>query len=383
LSLLLFNQVSVVGLLANLVAIPWVTLVVTPLGLAGVLLAPLWTVAAQAVELLAFGLRALAGLPFATWSAAAPPLWAGVAGMSGGLLLALRAPWSARLLGVPLLLPVLLWQAPRPPPGEFELLAADVGQGNAVLVRTARHALVYDAGPGYSRDADAGQRVLVPLLRAFDERVDLLVLSHRDTDHTGGAGAVLAMQPQARLLSSLEDGHPLQSVRRSERCVAGQSWDWDGVHFQVLHPAAADYGAPARPNALSCVLRIANGRARVLLAGDIEKAQEANLARTPQLLRADLLLVPHHGSRTSSTAAFLDAVQPSVALVQAGYRNRFGHPAADVVERYAQRGIALATSPWCGAAAWQSQDPARVQCQRRREPRYWHHLAASDYKDDP
>jgi competence protein ComEC len=136
------------------------------------------------------------------------------------------------------MLPVLLWQAPRPPAGEFELLAADVGQGNAVLVRTATHTLVYDAGPGYSRETDAGQRVLVPLLRAWGETVDLLVLSHRDSDHTGGAAAVLRMQPGARLLGSLEPGHPLQALRPALPCRAGQQWDWDGVHFELLHPAA-------------------------------------------------------------------------------------------------------------------------------------------------
>ncbi len=381
LSLLLFNQVSVVGLLANLLAIPWVTLVVTPLGLAGVLLAPFWSLAAAAVQGLAAFLDFLAGLPFATWSAPAPPLWAAVAGVGGGLLLVMRLPWVARMLGVPLLLPVLLWQAPRPAAGEFELLAADIGQGNAVLVRTATHALVYDTGPGYSRETDAGQRVIVPLLRALDERIDLVMLSHRDSDHTGGAAAVLGMQRQARLLSSLEAHHPLQALRASERCVAGQSWDWDGVHFEVLHPQATDYDRPARSNALSCVLRIANARARVLLAGDIEKAQEAALAATPERVRADVLLVPHHGSRTSSTAAFLDAVRPSLALVQAGYRNRFGHPAPDVVARYVERGIALSASPACGAGAWDSRAPGMVRCERRVQAHYWHHLVAPDPKD--
>ena len=375
LSLLLFGQVSVVGLLANLLAIPWVTLVVTPIGLAGVFVPALWRVAALAIEGLALLLEMLASLPFATWSAPAPPLWAGAAGVAGGMLLAARLPWSVRSLGVPLLLPVLLWQAPRPAPGEFDLLAADVGQGNAVVVRTAAHTLVYDAGPGYSRDADAGQRVLVPLLRAGDEKVDTLVLSHRDSDHTGGAGAVLRMQAGARLLRSLEDAHPLQALRRSERCQAGQRWTWDGVDFAILHPQPADYGAAARPNALSCVLRVGNGHARVLLAGDVEKAQEALLALEPAALRADLLLVPHHGSKTSSTEAFLDAVRPATAFVQAGYRNRFGHPAAEVVERYRVRDIALEASPHCGAASWRSAQPAQLRCERETAPRYWHHRA--------
>ena len=375
LSLLLFGQVSVIGLLANLLAIPWVTLVVTPIGLAGVFVPALWRIAAVAVEWLSTLLELLASLPFATWSAPAPPLWAGAAGVAGGVLLAARLPPPMRLLGLPLLLPVLLWQAPRPAPGTFDVLAADVGQGNAVVVRTARHTLVYDAGPAYSRDADAGQRVLVPLLRARDEKVDTLVLSHRDADHTGGAVAVLRMQVGAGLLSSLEEAHPLQGLRRSERCRAGQHWTWDGVDFDVLHPAAADYAGAARPNALSCVLRVGNGQARVLLAGDVEKAQEAVLAQGAQALRSDLLLVPHHGSKTSSTEAFLDAVRPAAAVVQAGYRNRFGHPAADVVERYRARGNALESSPHCGAAAWHSSQPARVRCERESAPRYWHHRA--------
>lgn len=377
LSLLLFQQVSVVGLLANFMAIPWVTLVVTPLGLAGVLLPAAWTLAAAALDALAIVLRLLAELPFATWSAPAPPAWAAAAGLTGGLLLAARLPWALRATGLPLLLPVLLWQAPRPPPGDFELVAADVGQGNAVLVRTAHHALVYDTGPAYSREADAGQRVLVPLLRALGEQVDVVVLSHRDTDHTGGAAAVLRMQPQARLLSSLEDGHPLHALRPSQRCLAGQAWDWDGVHFELLHPGAGDYVAGARPNTLSCVLRVDNGRVRALLAGDLEKPQELHLARQPAALRADWLLVPHHGSRTSSSDAFLDAVQPALAVAQAGYRNRFGHPAAEVVQRYAHRRIPLWTSPACGALTWRSAAPSAVRCERRAAARYWHHPAAS------
>jgi competence protein ComEC len=377
LSLLLFNQVSVVGLLANLVAIPWVTLVVTPLGLAGVLLPAAWTWGAAALDLLAILLRWMADWPLATWSAPAPPLWAAAAGLAGGVLLAARLPWTLRAAGVPLLLPALLWQAPRPPPGEFELLAADVGQGNAVLVRTADHTLVYDTGPAYSRETDAGQRVLVPLLRALGERVDIVMLSHRDTDHTGGAGAVLRMQAQARLVSSLEDGHPLQALRPSQRCLAGRSWDWDGVHFELLHPAPGDYEVPARPNAMSCVLRVGNGRVHALLAGDLEKPQELRLVAGPAALAADWLLVPHHGSRTSSSDAFLEAVHPALALAQAGYRNRFGHPAPDVVQRYVRRGIPLWSSPGCGALTWRSQDPATVLCERRAHPRYWHHDAAS------
>jgi competence protein ComEC len=181
------------------------------------------------------------------------------------------------------------------------LLAADVGQGNAVLVRTANHALLYDAGPRYSLESDAGHRVLVPLLQALHTRLDMLVLSHRDADHVGGAQAVLAMQPQASLLSSIEADHPLQAQRAAQRCIAGQRWDWDGVQFEVLHPLVRDYEANAKqsvkPNAMSCVLRISNGAQTALLVGDIERAQEARLVAQNEgdALHADVLLVPHTG----------------------------------------------------------------------------------------
>jgi competence protein ComEC len=203
------------------------------------------------------------------------------------------------------------------------------------------------------------------------------------------------MQPEAALVSSIEDDHELQSLRKASRCAAGQRWRWDGVDFEVLHPQADDYAAGARSNAMSCVLRIANGRQSALLAGDIELAQEARLvdlqkpvrvepvetpreastgsARTGGGLKADILLVPHHGSKTSSSAAFLQAVQPRIAIVQAGYRNRFGHPAAPVLERYRQQAVRVVQSPECGAAWWRSVRPDAVDCQRSIAFRYWNH----------
>ena len=373
LTLLLFGQVSIVGLAANALAIPWVTLLVTPLAMAGVLWPELWQVAALAISLMAGYLQLLAALPFASVTVAQAPLWAGVAGVMGGLLLAMPWPWRLRFLGLPLVLPVLLWQAPRPVEGQFELLAADIGQGNAVVVRTAHHALVYDAGPRFSRDSDAGHRVLVPLLRALDLSVDRLMLSHRDSDHVGGAVAVLTQQPQADLMSSVEDDNAIQAVRKATRCVAGQHWRWDGIDFDVLHPSAQDYALPNKSNAMSCVLRISNGAHTALLVGDIEKAQELRLVGEGARLRADVLLVPHHGSKTSSSPEFLDAVKPTMALVQSGYRNRYGHPAAPVLVRYAERQISVVDSPHCGAVTWQSAQPTQVKCQREEAMRYWHH----------
>ena len=400
LTLLLFGQVSLVGLLANLMAVPWVTLVVTPLALLGCLIPPLWDLAAQAISALLWLLQSLAGWPWASLQVAVAPLGVAVLGAVGALLLVAPLPPALRVWGLPLLSPVLLWQAPSPASGEFELMAADIGQGNAVLVRTAGHALLFDAGPRFSLESDAGHRVLVPLMQTLQTRLDVLVLSHRDLDHVGGAPAVLAMQPQAELLSSIEVNNPLQTLRTAKRCVAGQRWQWDGVEFAVLHPQASDYDTPAKPNALSCVLRISNGRQTALLTGDIEQPQEARLVASvgasaaravasvggsaahavasvgATSLHADVLLVPHHGSNTSSSAAFLDAVAPRIAIVQSGYRNRFGHPTGLVMQRYAQRNIAVVDSPHCGAYTWQSWKPdasLSEACWRVFSRRYWHH----------
>ncbi|RYX89595.1 MAG: DNA internalization-related competence protein ComEC/Rec2 [Comamonadaceae bacterium] len=383
LTLLLFGQVSAVGLLANALAIPWVTLVVTPLAMLGAALPLLWDAAALCIQGLGVYLGWLASWPHASVSVPAAPLWAGAAGVAGGLLLVMRLPPVLRLMGLPLMLPVLLWQSPRPPEGQFELLAADVGQGNAVIVRTSAHTLVYDTGPRFGSESDAGNRVLVPLLRASGDAVDTVMLSHRDADHIGGAPAVLAMQPDARLLSSIEDGHALQQIRKSERCRAGQKWEWDGVRFEVLQPQAADYDAPGKSNGMSCVLRIAAaGRggdgAVALLAGDIEEPQEQRLLAQGATLKADLLLVPHHGSKTSSSASFLDAVGPHTAIAQAGYRNRFNHPAPQVAARYGEHGIRLLDSPHCGAASWSSGAPQEVRCNRADARRYWHHVLPPD-----
>jgi len=373
LSLMLFGQASVVGLLANLIAIPWVTLVVTPLALAGVLWAPLWSAAAAALQPLSALLAWLAAWPWAQLSLPAAPLALGALAVAGGALAAMRWPWPLRLAGLPLVLPFVLWQPARPAPGTFELLAADVGQGSAVLVRTAGHTLLYDAGPRYSADSDAGQRVLVPLLRALGERVDRLVLSHRDTDHTGGAAAVLAQYPRAALTTSIEAGRTLEGLPAGEPCLAGSGWQWDGVRFDVLYPDAEQAAAARRSNAMSCVIRVGTAQASVLLTGDIEAPQEQALVAGGAPLHSDVLLVPHHGSRTSSSAAWLDAVQPRLALVQAGYRNAFGHPAAPVLARYAERGVRVIASPACGAMHWRSAAPEALQCERDIAARYWHH----------
>nr|MBP6766123.1 DNA internalization-related competence protein ComEC/Rec2 [Rubrivivax sp.] len=383
LSLVFFQQVSVVGFVANLVAIPLVTLLITPLALLGVALPPLWTLAAALVQGLTALLHFLAGLPGAVWMAAAAPPWAVAAGLLGGLLAVSPLPPRLRWLALPLVLPLLAPPVPRPAPGQFEAVVADIGQGTAVLVRTARHLLVYDAGPSYSREADAGLRVLLPLLRARGEpQIDLLMISHKDVDHVGGAATLAAGLPVRQLASSLAADHPLRALGLPHQpCQAGQRWAWDGVQFEVLHPLPQDLDEAGKPNTLSCVLRVQGatgapglkGTARsLLLTGDIEAAQEqALLARNPQALHSDVLLVPHHGSRTSSTPSFLQAVQPRVAVVQAGYRSRYGHPAPQVMARYQASGIEVVRSDECGA--WSLAADGTAQCHRQVARRYWHH----------
>jgi competence protein ComEC len=221
------------------------------------------------------------------------------------------------------------------------------------------------------------------------------MLSHRDSDHSGGIKSVLTMHPKANFISSIESTHQLQALRPTQRCVAGQAWQWDGVDFAVLHPSASDYESPQKSNAMSCVLRISTPQASVLLVGDIELAQEARLVSDQQsistkmdsrlrgndgilvneqsFLKSTVLLVPHHGSKTSSSAAFLDVVQPQIAVVQAGYRNRFGHPAASVLERYNERNIKVIDTAHCGALQWSSSTPKETRCQREVGKRYWHH----------
>ncbi len=383
LSMIFFQQVSLVGFAANLVAIPLVTLLITPLALLGLLLPPLWSAGAALVQGLTGVLQALAALPMPVWQGAAAPAWAVACGLLGGALAVLPLPWRLRAFALPLMLPLLAPAVARPPLGAFEAVAADVGQGTAVLVRTQGHLLVYDAGPIYSRESDAGARVLVPLLRARGERrIDLLMLSHRDADHVGGAAALLRALPVAALSSSLEVGHPLRDGHAVPHtpCAAGQAWAWDGVRFEVLHPLATDLEQRLKSNALSCVLRVQGSHGSLLLTGDIEAAQEAALVqRAGASLRSDVLLVPHHGSRTSSTGAFLDAVAPRTAVVQAGYRSRYGHPAPDVLARYRARGIAVVRSDACGAwtlpAAAPGEEPG---CERSRARRYWHHPGQPD-----
>ena len=383
LSVLLFSQVSLVGPLANAVAIPVVSLLATPLALAGSIapagLSELLLGAAHAcIEWLADLLAAMSALPYAVWTAPAPgAVVFGCAAIGIAWLLAPRG-WPHRWLGALACLPLMAAAPARPAPGQMTVTAFDVGQGMALLIETHHHRLLYDTGPRYGPGSDAGNRVLLPYLRGRGiNRLDGVVVSHSDTDHVGGAVSVLGAVELGWLMSSLPPGHPaIGAAPRHIRCAAGQRWEWDGVVFTVLHPVG---GARAdKPNALSCVLRISTGGGSLLLAGDIEAEQEAGLLARGVRLDADVLLAPHHGSGTSSTLPFLRAVGPTLALFQVGHRNRYRHPKPEVYERYREQGIGRLRTDESGAVILRFSDGFEASEYRKLRPRYWHPKASSN-----
>jgi len=372
-ALLLFGQLSVAGPLANAVAIPLVSVVITPLALiaAVVPVDALLELCALLVQWLLEFLEWCASLPGALWQQHVPPLWTVIAALAGAVwLLAPRGiPWRAS--GLALMAPAFCIALPAPAAGEAWITTFDVGQGLAVLVRTANHALLYDAGPAFGAESDSGSRVVVPALRGQGvARLDLVVLSHEDNDHIGGALSVMESFEVDALASSLAGNHPLNGLApHARRCAADERWEWDGVRFELLHPSKAT--TAARRNNLSCVLRVVAGSQAVLLTGDIERAAEAEMVGERRALRSEVLLVPHHGSRTSSTAEFIAAVAPSWAIVPVGYRSRFGHPNAEVLERYRSAGVRLLRTDMDGAVAVSIGPALTLETERHRRGRYW------------
>jgi len=384
--LLFFQQFSLVSPLANALAIPLVSLVVTPLALLAALM-PIQGLAAAAHALLGLlmtVLEQLAAWPGALWipPLPAPPVF--LAALVGAALLLLPRGLPGRFMGACLLLPLFAVSPPRPGPGEAWVTVLDVGQGLAVAVRTAGHTLMYDSGPYYSAESDAGERIVVPWLRRQGiAQLDGLIVTHRDWDHSGGARSVLETLPVQRLLDSLPDDSPEAAVlrplaRNRAPCQGGHSWNWDGVAFTLLYPPPEKPAtAGVKANHASCVLRIDAGGQGLLLTSDIEAPDEAwLLANAPEMLAAQTLVAPHHGSRTSSTAAFITAVNPQEVIFPVGYRNRFGHPKAEVVARYAEDdGRHLWRTDRQGAVTLEmGPGDSAIWAERQRFRRYWYDL---------
>ncbi len=379
----LFGQISLVGPIVNAAAIPLVTLFVVPLALLWLVLPidGLLHLAAWGVEALTALCRVATAHPAALWVQHAPPAWTVVLALLGVFYLFAPPGWPWRWAGLLLWLPIFTVTPLRPAEGEFRLTALDVGQGTAVAIETARAVVLYDTGPRWNDVFDAGNRLIVPWLRATDNaRLAVLVLSHLDLDHAGGAASVLSALPVGRLIANLDDGDALSRLaarRGIERapCLAGMTWTIDGVRFDVLAPGSAEDVRDASANDGSCVLAVTSASGfRALLPGDAERAAEARLVeRVGPALRADVLVAGHHGARTSSTDAFLDAVSPAQVIVTAGFGNRYGHPHAETLARLAARGILVHRTDRSGAirfesAAGRAQEPDRMREAMRR---YW------------
>ena len=376
--LAMFQQLSLVSPIANAFAIPLVSFVVVPLTLFGTLPPFEWMlyVAHEAMVLCMYLLNLLDRLPYGVWAQHAPPAWTIVFGMGGALWMLAPRGFPMRWLGVFLLLPMFLVAPGRPAEGGARVIVFDVGQGLSVAVQTRNHALLYDTGPDFSGESDSGSRIIIPALRGMGiPLLDVLVLSHGDMDHIGGTESVLKGIPVTNVISSLPNSHPkLQLAAHNEPCADGQSWEWDGVHFDMLHPARSNTPAiQAHNNEGNCVLRVSTGQNSVLLTGDIESLAESRLMRLHEKeLPVTLLVVPHHGSLSSSSQAFVDAIHPRYAMFTSGYLNRFGHPREEIVDRYRTAGSEVLRSDRDGAVTI-GMDARNFGLERYRtvHARYW------------
>lgn len=382
LTVLLFGQASLLSPVANAIAIPLIGFIVTPAALAGsVLPAPLsaWLLLAAhwLVAQLADFLTWLSRFSIAVWTAPFPAWWMFALAAIGTIWMLAPRGWPARYLGAFAWLPLVLQAPAHPQKGEMWVTAFDIGQGMAVLVETEHHRLLYDTGPAYSPEADGGNRVILPYLRARGiHALDGIVVSHSDTDHSGGASSILGLMKVGWLSSSLPLDHPIvaKAGAAHRRCLAGQRWEWDGARFEMLHPGAASYDSDKwKPNARSCTLKVTMGAHSILLPGDIEALQEDELvAASAARLRADVLLAPHHGSGTSSTLPFLQVVEPQLALFQVGYRNRYRHPKQEVYDRYGALGIDRRRTDVSGALMLRFGGDIDIAEYRSEHARYWY-----------
>lgn len=372
---LFFGQASLVGPVANWIAIPVFEIAVVPLALVGVVVGMVWLPAGAVI----LGAAAtclgwlwplmvwLADWPLAQVHFASPPVWAaGLATVGVVLLLAPRG-FPARWLGAVMIVPVLFTPTIRPPSGVVDFTLLDVGQGLSAVVQTRSHTLVFDAGPAFGSGADAGAMVVVPYLRSQQiSQPDILMISHGDRDHSGGAASLLAIYPQLRVVTSATAMFP-----GADACRSGSHWRWDGVDFTLLNlPLSA---ATASSNDRSCVLRVAAAGGSVLLTGDIEKGTEARLVEADGLaLASDIIVAPHHGSATSSSAAFVKAVNPHFVLFPVGYLNQWHFPRPIVQARYRHTGAMLLNTAACGAIRLRIGQPVRlVSAWRADQQRLW------------
>jgi competence protein ComEC len=374
--LLFFQQVSLISPLANLIAVPVISFLVVPLALLAVsiifisaaLAGKLFFLVDFVLQSLEWLLVHLADIPWASINQPQPSSGAIFFAIPGIVLLLAPVGIPARWLSLVMFLPLIFTEATQPETGEIKLTLLDVGQGLSVVVQTAHHLLVYDTGAKFSEHSDLGKSVVLPFLHAQGlDKIDLLVVSHGDNDHIGGAASLMRGMDTEQVLTSV----PKQLLAYIPlECTAGQSWLWDEVKFTILSP----HQEFVSENDKSCVLKIQSKQGGVLLTGDIEAATEAWLVKTyGEVLKSKVLIAPHHGSKTSSTAGFLQAVQPDYVLIPAGFHNQFGHPHHDVLVRYQQVHTQWLNSADSGAITINVKNNAwSVQKIRDTESKYWH-----------
>lgn len=361
--------ISVSGPLANLLAVPWVSLVVLPPALLGTLLLPvpyvgeglLW-LAGGLIDWLFRGLAMIAG-QWPAWVPASLLVGVWLLGSLGAVLLLLPRGVPLRPLGWPLLLLLALPPRERLTEGVADVWQLDVGQGLAILIRTRHHTLLYDAGPRFG-EFDIGERVVVPALRKLRVvKLDMMLLSHADADHAGGALAVSRGLPIDRVISGDPEGLP--QPLNAAACESGRQWQWDGVSFQLWQWTDA-----RDSNQRSCVLQIEANGERLLLTGDIDSHAERVLLDGPLAVPTQWLQAPHHGSRSSSSMALLKALQPHSVLISRGHGNSFGHPHPTVLARYRKQRLRIYDSAEHGAIHLQlgAFQPAQTL---RHQRRFW------------
>jgi competence protein ComEC len=379
--LLFFAQLSLISPLVNFIAVPLFTFLLVPLVLMVLLLMPLPSLSVPLLQgvtqLLAWceeWLSYAANLPIASWQSSHLPLWAWLLIMLGILLLLLPRGLPARWLGLVLLLPLVMIKPERPQLGDFHFTLLDVGQGLSAVVETQNHTLVYDAGARFSDRFDVGSAIVLPYLQYRGIRkIDQLVISNGDADHAGGAPALFDGIEVVTVMS----GEPARLEKLpAQFCQAGVEWQWDGVTFTVLHPHE---NSLFRGNDLSCVIHVSNGAASLLLTGDIEAIAERRLlAEVPERLNVDIVQVAHHGSKTSSTDAFVSRASAKYAVVSAGYRNRFSFPKAEVKQRWLLSGATFLNTASSGAIHFEIAKDGKIRgpIERRVEQRsYWNDAA--------
>ncbi len=409
-----FYQVSMASPLANAVAIPLVSYVVTPLAIAGALLPEFigrWLLlpAHASMEYLAIALEWMASWNWAVIWSRQPEWWALV--LSGcGMIYAIRPgdivdSWRSRLLGITLSIPLFVsptaWiTQSHIAHGEFKATILDIGQGTAVLIETANRRLLYDTGPIQGKKDDAGQRIILPYLRGRGiHHVDRMVISHSDSDHIGGAATLLKSIRFNLMMGSLPNTNPLLHNLQARKipslpCRFGQHWVWDGVEFMIWHPDEETVFAdqyPGKPNEMSCVLEVRNHQSSLWLTGDVERQGEAEITERldKKMLQAIgarelIFMAPHHGSKTSSSLELLKRLEPNQAFAQNGYRNRYGHPHPDVTARYEALEIPFYQTPQTGAQIWLFKNNAKSSAQfwRGDVRRMWHRGAQNQEKID-